>query len=66
LYSLCVEKDTEFQNIKVICEYLNRFVNDIRYPHKYEVNENDVNFSIDAVEKVKIIKPIIDIENEIT
>jgi hypothetical protein len=28
-------------------------------------NENDVNFSIDAVEKVKIIRPIIDIENEI-
>jgi HEPN domain-containing protein len=65
LYNLCVEKDSEFQNIKIICEYLNRFANDIRYPHKYEVNENDVNFSINAVEKVKIIKPIIDIENDI-
>jgi HEPN domain-containing protein len=65
LYSLCIEKDSEFQNIKSICEYLNRFANDIRYPHKYEVNENDVNFSINAVEKVKILKPIVDIGNEI-
>jgi HEPN domain-containing protein len=66
LYSLCVEKDKEFQSIKTICEFLNRFANDIRYPHKYEVNENDVYFSINAVEKVKELKPIIEIQNEIT
>jgi HEPN domain-containing protein len=60
-YNLCIEKDTEFQNIKTVCEFLNRFVNDIRYPHKYEVNENDVNFSISAVEDVKRLKPIIEI-----
>jgi HEPN domain-containing protein len=35
LYSLCIEKDIEFQNIKTICEFLNRFANDIRYPHKH-------------------------------
>jgi HEPN domain-containing protein len=66
LYNLCVEKDGEFQSIKIICEFLNRFANDIRYPHKYEVNENGVNFSIDAVEKIRKLKPIIDIQNEIT
>jgi HEPN domain-containing protein len=65
LYNLCVEKNSEFQNIKIICEYLNRFVNDIRYPHKYEVNENDVNFSTSAAEKVKALKPIIDISAEL-
>jgi HEPN domain-containing protein len=66
LYNLCVEKDNEFQSIKTICEFLNRFANDIRYPHKYEVNENDVNFSIDAVEKITKLKPVIEIRNETT
>jgi HEPN domain-containing protein len=66
LYNLCIEKDSGFQSIKTICEFLNRFANDIRYPHKYEVNENDVNFSIDAVEKIKELKPIIEIQDEIT
>jgi len=65
LNNLCVEKDNEFQNIKTICEFLNRFVNDIRYPHKYEINEDDVHFSINAVEKVTVLKPIINIRNEI-
>jgi HEPN domain-containing protein len=62
LNSLCIEKDNEFQNIKTICDFLNRFVNDIRYPHKYEVNETDVDFSLDGVEKVKNVKPMIDIK----
>jgi HEPN domain-containing protein len=65
LNNLCVEKNNEFQNIKTICEFLNRFVNDIRYPHKYEIDEKDVIFSINSVEKVKTLKPIIDIRNEI-
>jgi HEPN domain-containing protein len=65
LYNLCIEKDTEFQNIKTICEFLNRFASDIRYPHKYEVTENNVNFSINAVEEVKKAKPIIDLRNKI-
>jgi HEPN domain-containing protein len=65
LYNLCIEKDIEFQNIKTICEFLNRFANDIRYPHKYEVNENDVNYCINAVEEVKKLKSIIEIQNEI-
>jgi HEPN domain-containing protein len=65
LYNLCTEKDNEFQSIKTICEFLNRFANDIRYPHKYEVNENDVIFSINAVETIKGLKPIIEIQNEI-
>jgi hypothetical protein len=31
----------------------NKFANDIRYPNRYETNENDVNFCISAVKKIK-------------
>ncbi|MDR2423267.1 MAG: hypothetical protein LBD59_00905 [Prevotellaceae bacterium] len=61
--SLCIEINMDFQNIKTLCSFLNRFVNDIRYPHKYEVTEKDVAFSINAVETIKNIKPMIDIRN---
>jgi HEPN domain-containing protein len=63
LNKLCIEKDNEFQNISSLCNILNRFANDIRYPHKYEVNGNDVNLSIDAVETIRNIKPIIALRN---
>jgi HEPN domain-containing protein len=65
LNKLCVEKDDEFQNIVTLCDFLNRFTNDIRYPHKYEVTDDDVNFSINAVEKIRKIKPIIDLRSRI-
>ncbi|MHB9293905.1 hypothetical protein Holit_03024 [Hollandina sp. SP2] len=65
LHKLCVEKDNEFQSIVTLCDFLNRFANDIRYPHKYEVNDSDANFSINAVEKIRTIKPIIDLRNRI-
>ncbi|MDR1317300.1 MAG: HEPN domain-containing protein [Spirochaetales bacterium] len=65
LNKLCMEKDNEFNNIATLCDFLNRFANDIRYPHKYEVNDNDANFSINAVERIRNIKPIIDLRNKI-
>ena len=65
LNSLCIEKDKEFDNIQICCDFLTTFANDIRYPHKYEITEDDVNFSIKAVEKVKNCKPIIDMINSI-
>jgi HEPN domain-containing protein len=65
LNKLCMEQDNEFQNIATMCDFLNRFTNDIRYPHKYEVNKNDANFSISAVERIKNIKPLIDLRNKI-
>ncbi|GHV77972.1 hypothetical protein AGMMS49942_27930 [Spirochaetia bacterium] len=61
LNKLCIEKDNEFQKINTLCDFLNRFANDIRYPHKYEVIENDIDFSINAVETIRNIKPIIEI-----
>jgi hypothetical protein len=53
LNKLCIEQDNEFQNVAALCNILNRFANDTRYPHKYEVNESDVKFSIGAVETIK-------------
>jgi HEPN domain-containing protein len=65
LNDLCIEIDKEFQNVTILCDYINRFSNEIRYPHKFEVNESDVNYSLDAVDKLKNLQPIINIRNEI-
>jgi len=65
LNSLCVENDNEFLNIKTVCDFLNRFANDIRYPHQYEISEDDVSFAISSVEKIKLLKPIIDMRSEV-
>jgi HEPN domain-containing protein len=63
LSDVCSEQDTDFQSIKILCNFLNRFSNDVRYPHKYEVNENDVIFCIEAVEKIRNLKPINELRN---
>jgi hypothetical protein len=47
----------------VECGFLNRYANDIRYPHKYEINETDVNFSIGVVEKIRSFQPLSDLIN---
>ena len=59
----CVNNDSVFQNINTLCGFLNRFANDIRYPHKYEVTDSDVNFATDAVEKIRNFKPVSDLRN---
>jgi hypothetical protein len=58
LNDLCIEWDKDFEEIKTECGYVTRFANDIRYPHKYETNESDVHYSLNAVEKIKSFKPI--------
>jgi HEPN domain-containing protein len=63
LNSLCIETDSNFADIKIVCDFLNQFANNVRYPHKYEITENDVNFSIGAVEKVRNLKQILDLRN---
>ena len=66
LLELCIEEDNIFENIRTECSLLNRFTNEIRYPHRIEVKEEDVKYSIDAVEHVKRLEPIkeiIDIVN---
>jgi HEPN domain-containing protein len=61
LNDICIEKDKAFENMKTACDISNRFNNDIRYPHKHEINEDDINFAINTVEKIKNLKPIINI-----
>jgi HEPN domain-containing protein len=66
LNDVCIEQDINFQSIKILCDFLNRFSNDVRYPHKYEINENDVIFCIGAVEKIRNLKPINELKNIIS
>jgi HEPN domain-containing protein len=63
LNSLCIEIDNNFTNIISECAFLTKFANDIRYPHKYEIYESDVNFSINAVKTIRNFKPINDLRN---
>jgi hypothetical protein len=55
--------DNDFEEIMIECAFLNKFANDIRYPHKYEIYESDVNFSLNAVRKIRNLKPINDLRN---
>ena len=65
MHTVCIEKDKRFETIKAECGFLNRFVNEIRYPNKLEINLEDVNASIKYVEKIRNIEPIINLRNEI-
>jgi len=62
---ICIDKDKEFLNVKYEFDILNRYTSDIRYPHKYEVNENDAKISISAVEKIKNIKQLVELKNKL-
>ena len=68
LHELCVEKDNNFELIRTECSLLNRFTNEIRYPHRIEIREEDVSYSLNAVERIrnfeaiKILKNIINNE----
>jgi len=63
LNSICIEQDNCFINIKTECDFLNKFANDIRYPYRYETKEDDVNFCINVVKKVRNLEPIINLRN---
>jgi HEPN domain-containing protein len=63
LNSICIDKDNRFINIKAECDFLNKFANDIRYPHRYETKENDVNFCINAVKKIRDFEMIKNLRN---
>ena len=67
LLELCIEKDNFFENIKAECGIMNRYTNEIRYPHRIEIKVEDVNYSIKVAERIKDIEPIkkiIEIINE--
>jgi len=63
LNKYCIQIDSNFQNLKTECGFLNRFANEIRYPHKYEVTESDASLAINAVDKIRNFKPIVDLKN---
>ena len=58
LLELCIEKDNHFQTIRTECGLLNKFTNEIRYPHRIEITEEDMVYSINAVERIRSIEPI--------
>jgi len=58
LLELCIEKDKNFENIRTECSLLNRFTNEIRYPHRIEIKKEDVDYSINSVERIRNIDPI--------
>ena len=53
-----MNKDNSFEIIRTECGLLNRFTNEIRYPHRIEIKEEDVNYSISAVERIRNLEPI--------
>ena len=61
LNNLCAEFDDTFNDILHLCDFLNKFANDIRYPNKYEVTGDHADFAINAAEKIKNFKPVIDL-----
>jgi len=61
LNSLCIEKDGTFTDIQALCDFLTTFATDIRYPNPYEVTEGNVTIALNAVEKIRNFKPILDL-----
>jgi HEPN domain-containing protein len=58
LHELCVGKDDIFESIRTECSLLNRFTNEIRYPHRMEIMEDDVKYSLNAAKRIKNFEPL--------
>ena len=61
----CIEIDNSFDSIKIECGFLNRYVNEIRYPYRIEVYEEDVIYVIQSVEKIRNLDILKKIREEI-
>jgi HEPN domain-containing protein len=61
----CIEIDNSFDEIKIECGFLNRYVNEIRYPVRIEVYEEDVIYVIKSVEKIRGLDMLKKIREEI-
>jgi len=61
----CIEIDNNFQEIKMECGFLNRYINEIRYPYRIQVYEEDVMYVIRSVEKIRNIEPLKKIREEL-
>ena len=61
----CIEIDNSFNEIKMECGFLNRYSNEIRYPFRIQVYEEDVVYVIKSVEKIKNMMPLSRIREEL-
>jgi HEPN domain-containing protein len=59
----CIELDHAFEQIRNECGILNKFANEIRYPYRIEIKETDVVYALNAVERIRNIKPILNLTN---
>jgi HEPN domain-containing protein len=61
----CIEIDNGFEVIKMECGFINRYVNEIRYPYRIEVYEEDVIYVMNSVEKIRNLDALKKIREEI-
>jgi len=61
----CTEINQNFLNLKMECGFLNRYNNEVRYPHRIQIFEEDVNYVIRAVEKIKGCDELLKIREQI-
>ena len=59
----CIEIDPAFEQIRTECGLLNKFSNEIRYPHRMEIKTEDVVYVLNAVEKIRNIEQILKLRN---
>jgi HEPN domain-containing protein len=65
LIDKCIEIDNSFQEIKMECGFLNRYINEIRYPYRMQVYEEDVMYVISSVKKIRDIEALRKIREEL-
>jgi hypothetical protein len=61
----CIEIDNGFEKVRMECGFLNRYINEIRYPYRIQVYEEDVVYVINSVEKIRNIDALNDIREEL-
>ena len=61
----CIEINSIFEEIKMECGFLNRYINEIRYPYRIEVYEEDVIYVMKSVEKIRSLSILKKIREEI-
>jgi HEPN domain-containing protein len=58
LHQMCADIDHGFKILRKECKFLNIYANDIRYPFRIEVTEDNATYAIKFVEKIKALEPI--------
>jgi HEPN domain-containing protein len=59
----CIDIDNTFADIRTECGLLNRFTNEIRYPQRIEIKEEEVMYALNAVEWIRNIEPLLNLRN---